>query len=63
MAMLNLVFKKLGIPPLMHKSVGPATVLEYLGKILNSQCMEAGLTLDKVAKIISLPESFKERRT
>lgn len=63
MAILTLVFKKLGIPLSTHKTVGPATVLEYLGIILDSECMEARLPLDKVARIIGLLDSFKERRT
>ena len=61
MAVLTLVFNKLGIPLSTHKSVGPATVLEYLGVILDTQRMEARLPMEKVSRIISILDSFMER--
>ena len=61
MAVLTLVFNKLGIPLSTHKSVGPATVLEYLGVILDTQRMEARLPMEKVNRIISILDSFMER--
>ena len=63
MAILTLVFNKLGIPLSTHKSVGPATVLEYLGIILDTQLMEARLPMEKVTRITSILDSFMGRKT
>ena len=61
MAILTLVFNKLNIPLSVHKTAGPATVLEYLGVVLDSIQMEARLPLDKVKRISSLLETFINR--
>jgi len=51
MAILCTVFKRLNIPLAMHKILGPTTMLEYLGIILDSMHMKARLPLDKVQRI------------
>ena len=61
MAILTLVFNKLNIPLSVHKTTGPATVLEYLGVVLDSIQMEARLPLDKIKRISSLLETFINR--
>ena len=61
MAISTLVFNKLNIPLSVHKTAGPATVLEYLGVVLDSIQMEARLPLDKVKRISSLLETFINR--
>ena len=63
MAILTLVFKKLGIPLSTHKTVGPATVLEYLGIILDSSRMEARLPSDKIHRITHILNSFLTKKT
>ena len=63
MAILTLVFKKLGIPLSTHKTVGPATVVEYLGIILDSCRMEARLPADKITRIADILCSFMTKRT
>ena len=63
MAILTLVFNKLGIPLSEHKTQGPTTILEYLGIILDTHKMEARLPMEKVARITSILDSFLERKT
>lgn len=50
MALIHLIFSRLGIPMATHKTCGPSTVLEYLGIILDSDRMEASLPSDKLRK-------------
>jgi len=63
MALLMLVFKKLGIPLADHKTVGPTHCLEFLGVILDAEKMEARLPADKVARIASILQSFYTKKT
>lgn len=63
MAILTLVFSKLGIPLSTNKSAGPANVLEYLGIILDSLRMEARLPLQKVQRIAEIIDSFQEKKS
>ena len=63
MAILTLVFKQLGIPLSTHKTVGPTTVLEYLGIILDSCRMEAQLPSDKVLRISEILKSLMTKKT
>jgi hypothetical protein len=61
MAVLNMVFKKLGIPISEKKTVGPDTVIEYLGIILNSKLMESRIPLEKVDRIFTLINNLRLR--
>lgn len=63
MAVLTLVFNKLGIPLSLNKTVGPVTELEYLGIILDSTKMEARLPMDKVDCIRNVLTSFLNRKS
>lgn len=51
MALLCTMFKRLNIPLALAKLVGPTTILEYLGVILDSEKMQARLPMDKVHRI------------
>ena len=62
MAVLTLVFNKLGIPLSPNKTIGPVTELEYLGIILDSIKMEARLPKNKVERIRSVLMSFLNRK-
>ena len=63
MAILTMVFKKVGLPLSTKKTVGPAHVLEYLGIILDSLRMEARLPMEKVTRMTELIESFLHRKS
>lgn len=63
MALLTLVFNRLGVPIAPHKTVGPAHSLEYLGIILDSRQMLAILPQNKVDRLCSLIQSFLVKRT
>ena len=51
MAILTMLFKKLGVPLNLKKTIGPVTELEYLGIILDSVEMQARLPEDKVLRL------------
>ena len=51
MAILTMLFKKLGMPLNLKKTIGPVTELEYLGIILDSVKMQARLPEDKVLRL------------
>jgi hypothetical protein len=55
------IFESLGIPLSQKKMVGPVTVLEYLGIVLDSVKMEARLPKDKIARIQEILENFSKR--
>lgn len=57
------VFSKLCIPLGAHKTVGPCTSLEYLGVILDSVTSELRLPLEKIARISTIVDSFKWRKS
>jgi hypothetical protein len=59
MAILTLVFKKLGVPISAKKTVGPCTELEYLGIVLDSERMEARIPLEKIERIFLLINKIK----
>lgn len=63
MALLHLIFHRLGIPMAKHKTCGPSTVMEYLGIVLDSVKMEARLPQDKLVRIIDLLKSFQQRHS
>lgn len=63
MALLTMIFKRLGIPISSKKTVGPTTSLEYLGIILDTSKMEARLPKDKIDRIINFIEQFLSKRS
>lgn len=63
MALLCMIFHRLGIPLSAKKTVGPTTCLEYLGVILDSIGMEARLPREKIIRISTVIESFQSRRS
>ena len=63
MALLTMVFNKLGIPLSKKKTIGPTCVIEYLGIILDSIKMEARLPRDKVVRILEYIEHILTKKT
>lgn len=63
MSSLLAMFNSINVPLSEQKTVGPSTVLEYLGIILDSAKMEARLPTDKVQRISLMLESFMNRKT
>ena len=63
MAILTLVFRKLGLPLSQKKTVGTTHVLEYLGIILDSIRMGARLPTEKVSRITEFIEEFLKRKS
>jgi len=61
MAILTMIFSRLGIPLSQHKTVGPVHKLEYLGIILDSSEMKASLPQDKLSRINSVLHTFNMR--
>ena len=62
MAILTMVFNKLGLPLSVKETAGPSKVLEYLGVILDSEQMEARLPLDKLRRITDAVTHFRVGR-
>ena len=58
---MMLTFKSLNIPVAPRKTQGPATVLEFMGIILNSVRMEARLPADKIERLRVTFDIFQER--
>jgi len=63
MAIITLVFNKLHIDLSSEKTVGPATLLEYLGIILDTILMQARLPEDKLTRLKALVKLFLTRDT
>nr|XP_006816894.1 PREDICTED: uncharacterized protein LOC102802474 [Saccoglossus kowalevskii] len=63
MALLTLIFGRLGIPLAPHKTVGPTTTLEFLGIELDTIKMEARLPLVKLNCLLDLLDEFLLRRS
>ncbi|XP_006824681.2 LOW QUALITY PROTEIN: uncharacterized protein LOC102804035 [Saccoglossus kowalevskii] len=63
MALLTLIFGRLGIPLAPHKTVGPTTTLEFLGIELDTIKMEARLPLVKLNRLLDLLDEFLLRRS
>ena len=61
MALMTTLFKRLNIPLAKHKVVGPCTVIEYLGIILDAEKMEARLPQEKVIRICNFIKQFLNR--
>ncbi|CAG2252634.1 unnamed protein product [Mytilus edulis] len=63
MALMTTLFKRLNIPLAKHKVVGPCTVIEYLGIILDTEKMETRLPLDKTSRISEFIKKFLNRQS
>jgi hypothetical protein len=63
MAILTMVFRKLGIPLSEKKTMGPCTVIEYLGIILDAEKMESRIPIEKINRIFSLIQELKVKRS
>ncbi|XP_070550755.1 uncharacterized protein [Ptychodera flava] len=63
MALITHIFRRLSVPIAPHKTVGPVTILEYLGIELDTVKMEARLPHDKLSRIAALIQSFLSRPT
>jgi len=63
MALLCTLFQRLNVPLASHKTLGPATVIEYLGIILDSLRMEARLPRDKVTRIIAFLTFMENKKS
>ncbi|XP_078332529.1 uncharacterized protein LOC111130663 isoform X2 [Crassostrea virginica] len=63
MAILTLIFKRLNVPLAKNKTMGPNTVMEYLGIILDSNLMQARLPMDKVLRIREMLDSFYVKKS
>ncbi|KAM4697889.1 lymphocyte antigen 75 [Rhinophrynus dorsalis] len=59
-SLINL-FKDLNIPLAPSKTVGPATVVEFLGITLDSNKMEASLPAEKILQIQSIVKKFRTK--
>ena len=53
-------FMTLRVPTVASKTLGPLLVLEFMGVVLHSNCMEAQLPEDKLARIRPLLDSFTD---
>uniref|UniRef100_A0A8W8JDA4 Uncharacterized protein n=1 Tax=Magallana gigas TaxID=29159 RepID=A0A8W8JDA4_MAGGI len=63
MAILTMLFNKLNVPLAKNKTIGPDTVMEYLGNILDSHQMQARLPMDKILRIREILESFSDKKS
>lgn len=63
MAVLTMLFNKLNVPLAKNKTMGPDTVMEYLGIILDSHQMQARLPMDKILRIWEMLESFSNKKS
>ena len=63
MAILSSIFKRLNVPLAKNKTMGPNTVMEYLGIILDSNLMQARLPMDKVLRIREMLDSFYVKKS
>ena len=57
-ATIKQVFKRLCVPLVDHKCVGPTACLEFLGIILDSLRLEAQLSQDKISKLLNIVDHF-----
>jgi hypothetical protein len=63
MALIIHIFQRLGVPLAPEKTMGPLTVLEYLGVILDTDLMQARLPLIKVQRVVALLDEFAQRKS
>ncbi len=57
------VFDRLGVPLSPSKTIGPVTVIEYLGIILDSINMEARLPTQKLERITNILQTFSTKKS
>ena len=57
------VFMSLHAPLVASKTLGPSQVLEFMGIVLDTTCMEARLPEDKLTRTRDLLKSFRGRRS
>lgn len=62
-ALVSCLFYRLNIPLNQKKTIGPTTVVEYLGIILDTLLMEARLPLNKLQRILDFLDTMLDRRT
>ena len=62
-ALFTLVFNTLRIPIAPHKTAGPTLQLQHLGIIIDTDRMEARLPDDKLSRIISILDMFKDKHS
>ena len=55
------MLKRLGVPLVDHKCVGPTTCLELVGIILDTLRMEARLSQEKISKLLNMVNHFVGR--
>ena len=63
MARFTLVFNMLRVPIAPHKTVGPTVQLQFLGIFIDTDRMEAKLPDDKLSRIITIMDIFKNKRS
>ena len=63
MALLTLVFNRLRVPTAPHKTPGLTVQFQYLGIILDTDRMEARLPDDKLSRIITILDMFKNKHS
>ena len=63
MCLLTHIFKVLNIPLHSDKTLGPDTVMIFLGITLDSNLMQASLPRDKVDRIIEMLNQYTEKRS
>lgn len=63
LSVLTSLFNDLNVPLAVHKTAGPASTLEYLGIILDSEHMEARLPADKLCRISQIIATTKVRKS
>ena len=61
MALLTLLLNKLNIPYSVPKTIGPATQLEYVGLIVDTDAMQCCLPMNKLTRISNLVDTFLGR--
>ena len=61
MALMTTLFKRLTIPLAKHKVVGPCTVIEYMGIILDTEKLEVGLPQEKLIRICQTDDAISAK--
>ena len=63
MTCLKDIFHRLNVPISLPKTVGPCTIIEYLGIILDSTKMEARLPADKIQRITEFLHTMENKHS
>ena len=63
MTCLKDIFNRLNVPISLPKTVGPCTIIEYLGIILDSTKMEARLPADKIQRITEFLHTMENKHS